>query len=138
MRIGRFSVDQPRTCAGKELCAEVMACTETLSKWSAFTGMVGTGLRVGDKLVAFNLCERLSPGTGVCLFEKADRDAPGAAALILKYGAERALCSGMGLEFANREQDCGDPGLREAKRGYHPCHMVEKYTAELVPGVIAR
>ncbi len=32
------------------------------------------------------------------------------------------------LRFINRQDDCGDEGLRRSKQSYKPCEMLKKYT----------
>ena len=39
---------------------------------------------------------------------------------------------GTGDRFANREEDMGEPGLREAKESYNPTMMLEKYQMEIL------
>eukprot|EP00727_Mastigamoeba_balamuthi_P008411 m51a1_g4192 hypothetical protein (330) ;mRNA; r:403216-404274 len=110
------------------ICAEAQAVEEALANWQSLPGLLGTGMRVDGRLVAFGIAEALTPDTVVCHFEKTDRDIPGAGAVIVKWAAERAV--EMGFKYINREQDCGSPGLRQAKRSYLPSSMVEKFKAE--------
>ncbi len=88
----------------------------------------GGAIVVDGKVEAFSLGEMLSPGVGVVHIEKANTAMSGLYAAINQRFSQEAFAE---AEFINREQDLGIPGLRQAKRSYHPHHMVEKYT--LVP-----
>jgi len=39
--------------------------------------------------------------------------------------------AGPGVIYVNREEDCGDEGLRRSKQSYHPCRMLHKCIAEI-------
>jgi hypothetical protein len=58
--------------------------------------------------------------------EKADTNYKGSYAAInneyLKYFAAE------GINFVNREEDVGDPGLRKAKLSYYPVEIIKKYS----------
>ena len=58
--------------------------------------------------------------------EKADIRYGGVYQLLVReYAAHTAA---PGLLYINREDDAGDPGLRQSKLAYHPCGMVDKYS----------
>ena len=88
-------------------------------------GVFGGTVRVDGRLKAFALAERLSADTAVVHFEKADPAVPGLYQLVNHWLCREALG---GYAFVNREQDLGIPGLRAAKEGWRPHHLVEKHT----------
>jgi len=82
---------------------------------------------VDGRLQAFTIGERLNKDTAVVHFEKANPKIKGLYQLVNNWFCKNALAD---YTYVNREQDLGEAGLRRAKEGYHPHHMVEKYIAE--------
>ncbi len=114
-----------RSCRLDEgLLAEQEAIRTCLASHLAL-GLIGGVVRVDGRLKAFALAERLNRDTAVVHFEKADPAVPGLYQLINHWLCRETLG---GFEFVNREQDLGLPGLRQAKTGWRPHHLVEKYT----------
>jgi hypothetical protein len=117
---------QARQCGHNPgLCSESVAIQKSFEHWKSLQ-LVGGAIRIDGKIQAFALGETLLPGTAVCHFEKAMPEFQGLGQLINKWFAKYALKD---FEFENREQDLGIPGLRQAKKSYHPDHLVDKYTA---------
>jgi len=88
----------------------------------------GAAVSADGGIQAFTVGEKLSNDTAVIHFEKANPKIRGLYQLINQWFCKNALA---GYKYVNREQDLGEPGIRRAKEGYHPHHMVEKYVAEL-------
>jgi len=86
-------------------------------------------LRIDGKIQAFSLGELLNPEMAVIHIEKANTQYHGCYAMINQQFAEHCWKD---VPYINREEDMGIPGLRQAKRSYHPVKMVEKYTGYLV------
>jgi hypothetical protein len=63
--------------------------------------------------------------TFVVHFEKADTSYNG---LYQFVNQEFAAALPANIEIINREQDLGEPGLRQAKLSYHPSGFVRKFT----------
>lgn len=59
--------------------------------------------------------------------EKSLRDTPGGFEMLNKSFAARMKELHPEIEFINREDDAGDPGLRRAKESYHPVELLRKY-----------
>ena len=79
---------------------------------------------------AFSVADRLNPRTALVHVEKANPDIPELYALVNQQLAEHALAD---VDWINREQDLGEPGLRKAKQSYHPDHLVEKFRLSPAP-----
>ena len=105
--------------------AEAEATTEALAL-AGELGLAGLLIRVEGVVKGFMLGERLNSTTSVCHFEKADPFMEGVVQL-LDREYNRLLFAD--CTYVNREQDLGEPGLREAKLSYHPVELVKKYRA---------
>ena len=89
-------------------------------------GLEGIVVTVDGAVKAFALGERLNSETAVCHFEKADPFMEGLSQLINR---EFAIQLFNDCRYINREQDLGEPGLRNAKLSYHPVELVKKFRA---------
>lgn len=59
--------------------------------------------------------------------EKMDHSVEGAGAAICKLFSSYMSGRHPGLRYVNREEDCGDTGLRSAKEQYHPLSLLRKF-----------
>lgn len=112
----------------RSLLLEVEATSEALCL-SGELGLEGIVIKVEGAVAAFALGEQLNRETAVCHFEKADPFMEGLPQLVNREFA-RLLFSN--CRFLNREQDLGEPGLRNAKLSYHPVELVKKYRAAVI------
>ena len=85
--------------------------------------LTGGCLRVGGKVTAFTIGERLCSDTFVVHIEKALTEIEGAYPMINQQFVQHAM---EGYTYVNREEDTGDEGLRQAKLSYRPVFLVEK------------
>ena len=101
---------------------EAGAARESLAR-AAELGLEGLVAIVEGRVKAFVLGERLNRDTAVCHFEKADPFLDGLYQLI-----DREFCRLLFTDcrYVNREQDLGEPNLRESKLSYHPVELVKK------------
>jgi hypothetical protein len=109
------------------LLGEWEAIREALNNFSALKIQGGVVL-VNDKVEAFTLGELLKNQTAVVHIEKANPEIRGSYAIINQQFCEN---SWQNVPYINREQDLGEPGLRQAKLSYNPDHLVEKYRIKL-------
>lgn len=89
----------------------------------------GGVILVDGRVEAFSLGELLNRETAVIHVEKANPDLRGLYAVINQRFCQHTWA---GVPCINREQDLGEPGLRQAKLSYHPHRLVEKFSLGLV------
>jgi uncharacterized protein len=109
------------------LTPEIAATAEALEMTEEL-GLEGVVILVGGEVRAFALGERLNNSTAVCHFEKGDPFLDGVYQLVNR---EFCRCLFTECEFVNREQDLGEPNLRQAKLSYHPVELIKKYRLRL-------
>lgn len=113
----------PGSVAGEvEAAAEALRLHEEL-------GLSGVVVLVDGVLRGFALGECLNRDTVVCHFEKGDLFMEG-----LYQFLDREFCRLLftGCRYLNREQDLGEPSLRQAKLSYRPAELVKKYRVRRV------
>ncbi|MCI5790945.1 MAG: phosphatidylglycerol lysyltransferase domain-containing protein [Clostridiales bacterium] len=91
-------------------------------------GQLGGVLKSDDEVVAVSFGEIVGD-TLYVHYEKALRSCPGSYAMINYLFANRYAKN---ATYINREEDCGDEGLREAKLALHPVLLADKYFAEVI------
>lgn len=106
--------------------AERGAIDEVLSNWRAY-GQEGILLYAGDRIAAFTFGEVVAGMLDIHI-EKADRAFQGAYPMVFREFAARFAGRAVTV---NREEDCGEPGLRQSKLAYHPVRLAEKYNMVL-------
>lgn len=113
-------------CDGKDkddLACEKEAAKYTLRHLETF-GSKSLLLRIDGEICAFGIGARLTEGMGVLNFEKAFADIKG---LYQYFDRECARQLFPGFQYINKENDMGEPGLRKAKKSYHPARIVKAY-----------
>ena len=107
---------------------EDVAIQNALEHWSDFK-FKGGMLKVDDKIVAYTIAEELDADNLDVRFEKAVPEYAGSyQAINYMFLKEQ----GSGYTWVNREEDMGEPGLREAKMSYNPAFMLEKFQMEIL------
>lgn len=97
-----------------------------LERFTSFPMDGGVLTTPADGIVAFTIGE-VRGDTLHLHIEKMRHDVNGAGEAINKFFAEYMLNMHPTLQFINRQDDGGDPGLRQAKLTYHPVDMVKKF-----------
>ncbi len=92
-------------------------------------GLEGIVLEEHGTALAMAMGSPLAEDTFDIHFEKAVEE--GAYAAVNQAFAARLMEKYPGLQYLNREDDLGIPGLRQAKLSYNPHHLVVKFWARL-------
>ena len=118
-----------RDCEDSEtLEMENQAILATLRDWQHLEDVFGGGLIVDGNMAAYTIAEPLDQETVVIHFEKACPTFKGIYQAINQIFLEQEAFA---YTFVNREQDLGDPGLRQAKQSYNPVSYLKKYSGSL-------
>ena len=104
--------------------AEQFAINTYFSHFSELQ-LKGGVIRIGGKVAAFTIGERLNDNTFCVHIEKADTQYNGIYAGINNCFAKAEAAE---YKYINREEDLGIEGLRKAKQSYHPAFLLKKYT----------
>ena len=127
----RWRVHRDETMTEEEsesLLDEDQAIRNALKTWNDFKFSGGI-IKVDDRIIAYTIAEELDDKNLDVRFEKAFPEYTGSYQAI-NYMFMKNY--GYKYEFANREEDMGEPGLREAKMSYNPVKMLEKYELEIL------
>lgn len=104
---------------------ELEMCIEVLKNFDTY-GMLGGVLKFKDQIVGYSIGEIIGD-TIFCHIEKADISFSGAYQMLTNQFL-KMYASSDDIKFVNREEDCGDEGLRKSKLSYHPVELIEKNT----------
>ncbi len=110
------------------LAQELAALDITMTHFDALE-QNGVLMRVGSAPVGFAIWERQNVETAAVHFEKARRSFKGLYQMLNRETARAILAAGFHL--INREEDVGDPGLRQAKLSYSPIDITPVFDLTL-------
>lgn len=113
--------------------AENRAIIKVMQDWSRLGGLIGGGLVVENKMIAYTIAEALDESSIVIHFEKGCPLFKGVYQAINQIFLEQCC---QGFQTVNREQDLGDEGLRKAKLSYNPVAFLKKYRVCLKGGLV--
>lgn len=88
-------------------------------------GLSGTVILMENRIVAYTFGYWLTPRVWCVLLEIADRSVSGLAQWLFRDTCRTAVNSG--ATIINAMDDAGLPGLRQAKRAYHPTTLIENW-----------
>lgn len=150
--VNRFMQDNPGATLHPMTADDVSAVLEAFYKWDdgdalqslteleerdmtvnvlqhldKLTGFEGAYLDDGrGNIVAFTVGEMIGD-TLYDHIEKMDHEVSGAGVAVFHLFVKEMVTKYPELRYVNREEDVGDPGLRQAKLSYHPSAVLEKY-----------
>lgn len=107
---------------------ELEICIEVMKNHKKYN-MLGGYLEVDGKIIGYSFGEIIGDTLFVHI-EKADVNYHGAYQM-LTNSFLREFAADDTVKFVNREEDCGDEGLRKSKLSYHPVELIEKTTVKI-------
>lgn len=105
-------------------------CTEVLNRYNAYP-FEGAVLRDQSGEICAFTCGEVIGDTLYVHIEKMNHEIAGSGETINHLFAAEMLRRHPQLRYINREEDCGDPGLRKAKLSYHPTALLRKFNITL-------
>jgi hypothetical protein len=106
---------------------EIEGISDVLNNIDSFK-LFGIAVYIKDKIIGFAFGEKVNDKMAIVHCEKADSSYIGAYAFLNKTLAEKYFYD---VEFINRQDDLGLPGLRKAKKAYHPVRLEKKYYIDI-------
>jgi len=133
---------EPLTPANADACLEVLRETgreqaaehgkglerddqaiENCVRFFSDLSLEGVLVRVQGRPSAFSILEQQTQDTVVIHFERALRSCKGLHQVTNQVTAQAVF--ERGFKYINREEDLGDPGLRQSKESYYPAFLAE-------------
>jgi hypothetical protein len=112
---------------GGMLLADARSAHEVIWSQAAALHVTGKVVRIHGRLCAYTFGYWLTSTTFCVLLEVADRTLSGLAQWLFRETCRTALAAG--AEYINAMDDAGLPGLRAAKRAYHPAMLIPNFVA---------
>ncbi len=116
--------------ADEDAFGEKVACTYALDLMGTLPDLRGILLRIDGTIKAFGMATDLTKEMADFNFEKAD---PSIKGLYQFFDRQCARMLFQDTSLINKECDMDDPGLRHAKRSYHPHLRFKSHTLTLKP-----
>ncbi len=107
---------------------EVKSTLMVLNNYDKFN-FIGLLVKVDNKVIAFTIGEILFDTLQVHI-EKANKEYKGIYQFINMEFSKYAL-ENYNIKYINRQDDSGNPGLRQAKSSYYPIKYIKKYIVHL-------
>lgn len=107
---------------------EVIDVLENLDRYN-FDGAV-LRLSPGGEIAGFTLAEIIND-TAFIHIEKMNHGINGSGETLAHLFAAKLKEKYPDVRYSNREEDCGDEGLRRAKESWHPAMLLKKYNVTL-------
>ncbi|MDD3083208.1 MAG: phosphatidylglycerol lysyltransferase domain-containing protein [Desulfobacterales bacterium] len=129
--LDRFSARKAQKDESDVLVQEEIQTIKKILSGYEKIGLFGGLIRIDGVVRAFTLASLHTANMVEVAVEKAD---PTIRGLYQAINREFAASLPPEILYINREEDMGIPGLRQAKKSYHPCCMLELYGYEFLRG----